>query len=425
MPSSEEARVAPGLDAIHIDRTARGGARRSRKRRLVLLLAIAVAAIVTGVAIALTRPPAVAVAEVREARPGEAATELSAAGYVVSRRRSIVAPQVPGRLVEVLVNEGEEVRAGQVLARLDDQDARAALEEARARAASTRARLEAARATTIKAERDLRRAEQLEAVGAIAAVELSDARTTQLAAEAETRAAGAELAAAGAAIAVAELQIEHAEIRAPFDGTVVRKIADEGAVLAPAAISEIDVGGVVEMVDLDALEVEAEVGEEELARIRDGQPALIFLDAYPDAVHRGEVVAVRPSIDRAKATAVIKVRFSDRPNRRTAGAATVRVLPNMGARVSFLSQPLDPQALAHEPRLRVPASAVVERNGAHVVFVIEGGRARSAPVEVAGRAGGEVLLRAGPPPGAKVVAAPRARLREGSRVRVRATEAAS
>lgn len=222
--------------------------------------------------------------------------------------------------------------------------------------------------------------------------------------------ARAELAAARAAIAASRLQLEQTEIRAPFDGTVVRKLADVGAVLAPAAISELNVGGVVEIVDLDALEVEAEVSEEELPRLHEGQPALIFLDAYPDAVHRGHIAAVRPSIDRSKATAVVKVRF-DAPPR---GA-----LPNMGARVSFLAQPLDPAALQAEPRLRVPASAVVQRDGAEVVFLVEGGRLRRAPVTVGAQMGDEVALSAGPPAGSQIVAAPGPRLTDGARVRVK------
>ncbi|MCC6559214.1 MAG: efflux RND transporter periplasmic adaptor subunit, partial [Polyangiaceae bacterium] len=342
-------------------------------------------------------------------RPGEAETRLSASGYVVARTRSIVAPKIPGRLAEVLVEEGERVQEGQLLARLDDEDARAALAQQTALARAAEAHLAAAGAAQAQAELDLSRAEPLVESGALAVAELDTARTRSDAAVAQAVAARADLAAAEAGIEAARLRLEQTEIRAPFDGTIVRKLADIGAVLAPATISEIDVGGIVEMVDLDTLEVEAEVSEEELPRIREGQPALIFLDAYPDRVIRGTASAVRPSIDRSKATAVVKVRFAEP----AAGA-----LPNMGARVSFLERPVDPVALRDEPRLRVPASAVVERDGADVVFVVDGDRVRRVPVGVAARVGAEVALSSGPQPGARVVAAPRPGLRDGARVRV-------
>lgn len=388
-----DASAEPGLDALRIDRKRRRGGRR-RGRLIVGALSLIAALAVALALLLLARPPSVAVAEVREARPGEAQTQLSASGYVATRHRSIVAPRIPGRLAAVLVEEGQRVRAGQVIARLDDEDARAALSQAEARADAAEARLAAARVASEQASRNRER----EAA--------DDASRT---ATADALAAAAELAAARAAIEGARLQLEQTEIRAPFDGTVVRKLADVGAVLAPAAISELDVGGVVEVVDLDALEVEAEVSEEELPRLHEGQPALIFLDAYPDVVHRGVLAAVRPSIDRSKATAVVKVRFSDSPR----GA-----LPNMGARVAFLAQPLDAEALQREPRLRLPASAVVERDGAPVVLVVEGGRVHRAPVAVAATVGDEVALAAGPPPGSRVVAAPTPRLDGGARVRV-------
>lgn len=398
------------LGALHIDR----GRERKRsvlRRRLVPL--VVVLALAAGlIFFFLSRPPEVSVAEVRAARPGERVTELTASGYVASRRRSIVAPKIPGRLEEVLVEEGERVEEGQELARLDDDEERVAVARARAAAQTASARLARARVMVTQTERELARTRRLEESGALSPAALDEAQTAHDAALAERAAARADLATARAAVDAAELQLDQTVVRAPFTGTVVRKLADEGAVLAPAAISELDVGGIVELVDLGALEVEAEVSEDRLAEIEQGQPALVFLDAYPDAVFPAVTGTVRPAVDRAKATALVKVRFQEIP-----GGA----LPDMGAKVAFLAEPIGEADLRDEPRLRVPATAVVEREGRPVVFAIEGGRARPAPVDVAVRVGSDVVLEAGPPAGTKVALAPED-LRAGQRVRVGAGE---
>jgi len=191
----------------------------------------------------------------------------------------------------------------------------------------------------------------------------------------------------------------------------VRKLADEGAVLAPGVIAEEDVGGIVEMVDLNSLEIDAEVSEDQLPRVELGQPVLIFIDAYPDRVYQGRAETVRPAIERARATAIVKVSFQDQPD---------GVLPDMAAQVSFLEEALSGERLEQEARLRVPASAVVERERGPVVLVVKDGRLVEVPVQVAQEVGDEAVLKTGPDPGTQVVAAPTDTLREGRRVRVRA-----
>lgn len=399
---------ADRLSRLRIDRTRRLPGTRVKRRLLPAIAALLVLALIF-VALA-ARAPAVQVAEVREARPGEAYTDISASGYVASRRRSIIAPQIPGRLLEILVEEGQPVQQGDVIARLDPSDAEVALQQARAGQDTAEARLHAAEAALIKAKRDLERARALARSNAISVAGVQDAATNRNAAQAELNAAKSGVAAAEEVVSAAQLQLDHTVVRAPFTGTVVRKIAGEGAVLAPAAISEAEVGGIVEMVDLQALEVEAEVSEEQLGRLKEGQPALVFLDAFPDRVYRAHAGTVRPAIDKAKATAVVKVEFDSPPE----GA-----LPDMGAKVSFLNRPVDDQMLREGPRLRVPATAVVERNGGPVVFVLENGRARAVPVQTAERLGDEIALVKGPAPGTSVVASPTSRLRDGARVKVK------
>ncbi|MCP3139724.1 efflux RND transporter periplasmic adaptor subunit [Pyxidicoccus xibeiensis] len=400
------------LSALRIDRSAAPLKRRRRLRWLIpaaLLLAVLV---LLGVSFS-RRAPTVRVVEVREPLPGEQQTELSAAGYVDSRRRSVIAPQVAGRLVDVAVEEGEPVKEGQVIARLDDRDARVALARAEAEVRAAEARLAAARAQAANARRTTERTRNLAKQGVIPRAELLDVETAGSATSEELNAASAQLGVARRAREAARLMLSHTVVRAPFTGTVARKLADEGAVLAPAALEGTNLGGIIELVDLDALEVEAEVSEEQLSRIRAGQPALIFLDAFADQAFPARVGTVRPAIDRSKATATVMVRFQEVPK----GA-----LPDMGAKVSFLRSELPPDAL--DPKAtppRVPATAVVDGEGGPAVWVVKDGKLERQPVRVGPRVGEEVALEQGPPAGTQVVAAPDARrLREGRRVKVEA-----
>ncbi|WP_257453613.1 efflux RND transporter periplasmic adaptor subunit [Archangium lipolyticum] len=399
---------AQRLDALRIDRSAHPRRRHGRRWLLWGALAVVLALVVGSLVVG--RAPSVRVAEVREARPGEQQTELSAAGFVSSRRRSIIAPQVAGRLVEVAVDEGDAVKKGQVLARLDDRDARVTAARARAELQAAEQRLLAARATGTRARSDLARAERLAQAQVITRASLEESQALAQASSAEEMAASAQLTAARRAVEAAELQLSHTVVRAPFPGTVVRKLADEGAVLAPAALEQENIGGIVELVDLGALEVEAEVSEEQLPRIEVGQPALIFLDAYPDRTFAGKVRSIRPAIDRSKATADVNVEFDEIPP---------GVLPDMGSRVAFLKEELPPEALTKKDgALRVPASAVVPSEGQSVVWVVQDGRLKRQPVQVGEKVGDEVALAQGPKPGTQVVVSPDERLRTGRKVKV-------
>lgn len=396
-------------ERLRIDRTAEH--RGSSLRRGVLSVLALLSVVAAVLAFVLTRPVSVSVAEVRTERPGERVTALTASGYVASRRRSIVAPKIPGRLEQLLVEEGEEVDANQVLARLDDDEEQVALLQAKAVAGTARARLARARALLEQSRHSLQRTKPLVESGALARALLDDAQASHDAAEAEVSAAQADLSASQAAVEAAALRVELTVVRAPYKGTVVKKLADEGAVLAPAAISELEVGGIVEIVDLQALEVEAEVSEDQLRLLKEGQPALLFLDAFPEKVFRGVVGTVRPAVERAKATAVVKVEFERIPP---------GTLPDMGVRVAFLREPIPEDRLEAEPPLRVPAQAIAEREEGAVVFVLDGDRVKEFPVIVAERVGEDVVLEKGPPPGTKVAFGGSRKLKDGKRVRAEA-----
>ncbi len=386
---------------------------RERKRRARQnkgwLVVIAVALIVL-LALLFRRPPTVTVAQVRQAQPGETVTMLSTAGFVAAERRSVVAPKYAGRLDEVLVEEGDHVEQGQILAQMDDSDYLVQVQQARAAVQAAQFTLVKSKVDLQKARQDWQRAQKLWKGNAISYQQLQDAYISKNAAQANKKASQARLKEARKALSAAILRLKSTTIRAPFAGTVAKKLADEGAVLAPAAIEEPDVGGIIELVDLNSVEVEAEVSENEIARIKNGQPALVFLDAYPNRVYRATTGTVRPTIDRSKATAVVKVEFQ---------GDTSGVLPDMGARISFLKNDFSQKDLQEEARLRVPATAVVSREGNQVVLVIAEGKLSEHPVEVKQRVGNEVTLAAGPKPGTSIVATPSPDLQEGSRVRTK------
>src|SRR5437667_6336589 len=319
---------------------------------------------------------------------------LVASGYVVAQRKAAVASKGTGRLVYLGVVEGDRVRAGQVIARVEDADVKAQLAEAQAN-------LDLSRADLRDAERALAREHMLMDSN-------STSQASYDAAEARYQRVRANIAVAQAALQSAQVALENTVIRAPFDGTVLTKNADVGEVVAPLAASAFSKSAVVTVADLRSLQVEADVAESNLEAVSPGQPCEIVLDAYPDARYPGSVAMIVPTADRAKATVQVKVAFR---------SYDARVLPEMSAKVHFLPRP-SRVAVDTQPVLVVPGTAVVERNGRSVVFVIERGRAVEVPVVTGRQVGSSVAIREGLRPGVQVVDSVIARLRGGAKVTV-------
>src|SRR5438445_327341 len=290
--------------------------------------------------------------------PMRSGAVLVASGYVVAQRKAAVASKGTGRLVYLGVVEGDRVRAGQVIARVEDADVRAQLAEAQAN-------LDLSRADLRDAERALAREHMLMDSN-------STSQASYDAAEARYQRVKANIAVAQAALQSAQVALENTVIRAPFDGTVLTKNADVGEVVAPLAASAFSKSAVVTVADLRSLQVEADVAESNLEAVSPGQPCEIVLDAYPDARYPGSVAMIVPTADRAKATVQVKVAFR---------SYDARVLPEMSAKVHFLPRP-SRVAVDTQPVLVVPGTAVVERNGRSVVLVVERGRAVEVPVVV-------------------------------------------
>ena len=387
------------LSALRIDRAADPvAAARGARRWLVIGLPVAgvvvLAAVLLATSGALGSAVPVRLTPAIMVSPMRSGAVLIASGYVVAQRKAAVASKGTGRLVYLGVVEGDRVRLGQVIARIEDADVQAELARAQANLALSRAELH-------DAERSLARERML----------MDSNFTSQAsydAAEARYQRVKAGIAVAEAALQSAHVALENTVIRAPFDGTVLTKNADVGEVVAPLAGSAFSKSAVVTIADLRSLQVEADVAESNLEAISLDQPCEIVLDAYPDVPYPAVVARIVPTADRAKATVQVKVAFR---------SYDARVLPEMSAKVHFLPRP-SRVAVDTQPVLVVPGAAVAERNGRSVVFVVERGRAVEVPVVVGRQVGSSVAIREGLRPGVPVVDSVGARLRDGTKVTV-------
>lgn len=258
------------------------------------------------------------------------AAALSANGYVVAQRQASVASKGTGRIEHLAVSVGDRVKEGQVLARLEHTDVDALLRQARARLGVAKAALANTEVELMDATLTYNRTKALLAQQFVTQAEYDSAAARRRRAEASVRSAEAGILAASAEVETASAQVGNTYIRAPFDGTVLKKFAEIGEVVAPLAASTISRGAVFLIGDLAALEVEAEVSESQIGRVEVGQPAEIRLDAMPGRTYRGKVVQILPTADRSKATVLTKVRILDLDE---------RVLPDMSAKVVFPSDP--------------------------------------------------------------------------------------
>jgi HlyD family secretion protein len=331
------------------------------------------------------------------------ATSVTANGYVVARVRAAVSAKIPGRIASLTVDGGSEVRKGQVIATLENADYAAAVAEARANTANAKAQLIEAVADSAQTGRDSRRVNQIHGddPALVSAQDAETARSKADQAAARAGAANARVEAADAAMRVAEATLENTYIRAPFTGTVLRKEAEIGEVVAPSVGGGLTRGAVVTMADLASLEVEVDVNEAYIGRVTHGQQTRITLDAYPDTSFRGEVRQVVPTADRQRATVQVKVSIVDHDS---------RILPEMGARVDFLvsdsGKVASPSAAPTAARYRLPADAVHDAGGKTVVWLVRDGRLQMREVDAGpvsgdyrevtrGLSGGERLVTGG------------------------------
>jgi RND family efflux transporter MFP subunit len=334
-------------------------------------------------------------------------------GYVVARTQASVSAKIPGRLAYLGVSEGSEVRAGQVIARLENADYHAAVMQAEANVASEGATLIETRADRDELAAEARRARDVRAQNPnlLSAQDLELAESKAAQADARVEAQDARVRAAEAGLRLAQATLDNTLIKAPFAGTVLRKDAEVGEVVAPSVGGGLTRGAVVTMADLRTLEVEVDVNEAYIARVHGGQTARIILDAYPDTGFRGAVRQVVPTADRQKATVQVKVSILDHDP---------RILPEMGARVEFLQAAgaADPAA---RPRVTVPAAAVRTEDNRAVVWIVSGQRLERREVDAGPVSGGFREIRSGLAGGETLVVSGVEQPRAGMRVAVART----
>jgi RND family efflux transporter MFP subunit len=356
--------------------------------------------------------PTVRVAVAQVAASGTAAEPgavLDASGYVVARRQATVSAKITGKVATVLIEEGQHVERDVIIARLDDANARAALDQAAAQREQARANLMAARVALENATPIFSRNEQQFRRAVISAQSFDTAKASYDAASASVAVAASALEVTEAMVALAQRNVDDTIVRAPFAGVVTVKAAQEGEMVSPiSAGGGFTRTGIGTIVDMDSLEVEVDVSENFINRVHAGQRVLARLNAYSDWEIPARVVAIIPTADRAKATVKVRVAFD---------ALDPRILPQMGVRVSFLEEGGAQRGTARDV-VSVPAEAVAGSGAVGAVFVVADGRVERRSVRLGARSGAEQLVESGLVAGTQVVVGELDALADGARVRV-------
>ena len=419
------------LNQLRIDRSADVESDGSTRRWVLIGSSVVlVLALGAGAWWFLTKPSGIPVADaVAKEAPGGSvggggksmgASMLDASGYVVARRSATVASKLLLRVEQVNIEEGQRVKEGEIIARLDDSNIRAQLEQARAQVAQAEATLKASKQALDDSkpifERNVR---QFEAK-VISEQALDTAKQTYNAADQDYNVRARALESARAQLVVAQRTEDDTIVRAPFAGVVTVKAAQAGEIVSPnSAGGAYTRTGICTIVDMDSLEVEVDVSENFINRVKPKQPATIKLNAYPDWEIPAEVVAVIPTADRSKATVKVRVAFKEKDE---------RVLPEMGARVSFLSTP-EAASPAGSPApavqaVIVPNDAVQTNGDTGTVFIINGNTVERRVVRLGSRTTDGQLVLSGISSGTHVVVGHLDALTDGAKVYVDAKAAA-
>jgi HlyD family secretion protein len=339
--------------------------------------------------------------------PSQQFVVLNSSGYVVAQRKAAISSKASGRLEWLGVAEGSRVKAGDVIARLDARDVAAQLDSASANIKVAQAAIEQAEAENRDAAASLSRTQDLIKQKFVSPSALDQAKARADRAIAGVASARAALVAAQANARNAQVAVDYTQIRAPFDGIILSKSANVGDMVTPFSSAADSKGAVVTMADMSTLEVEADVSESSLSKISVGQPCEVTLDALPDVRFRGTVSRIVPTVDRAKATVMTKVRFE---------AIDPRVLPEMSAKVSFLSQPVS--ADQQKPMIAVNPDALTQRDGKTAVIVVRDEKAVVVAVTAGGKIGELTAISGAVKSGEKAVLKPAADLQEGVSVKI-------
>lgn len=409
-PQNAAASKADDLSGLRIDKSSfesGGRPRRGRRRSRVIWLVLLVAAAAAGVWGWGVFAPAteVRLATLDTVYPDQVYTVLTASGYVVAQRKAAVASEITGLLTELNVEEGDAVKANQIIARLENDLYLADLDRARAQVNAARYALREARAELTEARLAYNRNRELVDKEVISRSEFDAVEARFKRADAAVDAREAELTAAEAVQQRAASDLDNTFLRAPFNAVVLTKNADVGDIVTPIGAASEARASVVTIADMTSLQVEADVSETAIGKVRPNQPAVIRLDAAPDDPYPGRVHKIVPTADRSKASVQVKVSFEQLDD---------RVLPEMSAKVAFLDRELAGEE--NKPLLAAPKNTVTQRDGQGVVFVFQDGTASMKPVTLGRELGGLVEIRGGAQRGDRLVLDPPAELADGGKI---------
>jgi len=415
--------LKPDLGSLRISDTKRNATRRSRRWLWLILGALALFLLAVAASAFRDRKAEVEVAAARKPVSGPAGV-LNASGYITPRRRATIAAKITGRVTSVKFDEGTRVAEGQLLATLDDSDARRALDSAKADRDSAQAAIADFEVQLRNAEIELRRTQQLVKEGVQTQQALDLAVTTADSLRAKINLAKQQVAGSEARIREQQQAVDNCTIRAPYAGIVVSKDAQVGEMVSPvSAGGGFTRTGIATIVDLHSNEIEVDVSESYIAKVQANQPVTAILDAYPDWSIPAKVRTVIPTADRQKATVKVRISFTDDGHIRLIDPATQpRILPDMGVKVTFLEDE-KPKAAADKSTAApavalVPQAAIHQDNSSKFVFVMKGDTVERRAVTVGSVRGTDVEILAGIQPDAVVVVKGPESLRDGQSVQI-------
>lgn len=402
------------LDSLRIERGSepvQAGARGYLKWIVIAATSIAVA----GLAFALLRTEAIEVetaTAVANSGTASAAAVLNASGYVVARRQATVSAKVTGKVAEVLIEEGMAVKQGQLLAKLDDSSTRKTHALSQSQLEAARQNLHEVEVRVADAARTAKRNEKLRADKLISEAQLDEAQTELAAQSARLESLRSEVKVAESTVNVRSQDLVDLEVRAPFDGVVVSKDAQPGEMVSPmSAGGGFTRTGIATLVDMDSREIEVDVNESFINRVKPNQKTEAVLDAYPDWTIPSHVINIVPTADRQKATVRVRIGFDQ---------LDARILPDMGVKVSFLEDRTDPAiAGVSRPSVRVPSSAVFKEGETSYVWRIQNEQLERVAVRTGGERDGQIEVLAGINSGDAVVTSPAEGMKDGGRVKIK------
>ena len=401
------------LNVLRMDRKADDAALQRRTRPVLIGVGVALVVLATLLAWLLLKPSYIGVQTasadtVRDASSGAAGARLlNASGYVVPRLQAVVSSKVMGKVSEVLIEEGMHVKAGQVLARLDDSTARDQVNVARSQFAAAQALASQTEVEHDNAARDLERTKALYARHLVSQSDMDGALTKEASLKAALESARQQAGVAQNNLDLDQQMLDDTVIRAPFGGVVVSKDAQPGEMISPnSAGSGFTRTGICTVVDMSSLEIEVDVNEAYIGRVHTSQRVDAVLDAYPDWHIPSHVVNIIPTADRDKATVKVRVGFDK---------LDPRILPQMSIQVWFLGD--DGAAATAAARVQIPQAAVHKDGATPYVFVYHDGRAERRAVKTGAATGTDVEILAGVSGGEKVIVSSDKPLADGARVR--------